>query len=180
MLYRLLLLLLVCGASTSATIAQNSSSPETLPSTLSGFLQPGVRLGVTPKGDSQHLELLIFSDKHFEILQDAKIMDEEELAAKHPEFAAARDAELKRFSESLKKREPDLPPGVKYGEPRVELYVSRETLLCTVVSVGENYFLVTYGIDEVKRKAFATRFVTSIAWQDELPLSPAVSRIRAE
>ena len=107
-------------------------------------------------------------------------MDQDDLIAKHPEFAAARKAELQRFTASLESRQESLPPGLKYGEPRVGLYGHHNMLLCTIEHVGDDYFLVTYGIDEVNRKAFATRFVTSISWQDNLPFSTSVSRVPAE
>lgn len=170
---RLLLLSLIAWGTLSAASAEDANPPPD----LAGFLKPGIKLGVTPQDESQSMKLLIFPDKEFEILQDAKIMDQDELAEKHPEFAAARDAELKKFTESLESRKHELPAGVTYGEPRVGLYGYHNMLLCTVAHVGDDYFLVTYGFDEVKRKVFATRFVTSISWQDKLPLSTSVSRI---
>lgn len=174
--HRLLLLLLVSWGTLSTASAEDAEPP----SNFAGFLEPGTRLGVTPQDASEHIRLLIFPDKEFEILKDAKIMDQEDLAKKHPEFAVAREAELKRFTESLKNREHELPPGVKYGEPRVGLYGYHDMLLCTVVHVGDDYFLVTYGIEQVKRKAYPTRFVASITWQDSLPFSSSVSRIKTE
>ena len=152
--------ILVLLLAAQPSVAQDTAHP----AKLSGFLKPGMCLGVRAFDETNGIKLTIYSPEDFEIAVDARTLGIDELAEKHLSVKRQRDEQLREFAASLEARQEDLPPNVEFGEPRIGLSFDRRELLCKIEPVGDDYFLIRYGDDLKSGRVLATAFVTTIQW----------------
>lgn len=172
---RLFISLLVVCLTALPSIAQSNSHP----AKLSGFLKPGMYLGVRAFEKSDGVRLTVYTEKDFQIAIDARTINLDELALKYPSVKSLRDKRLKEFVASLDAKRDNLAPNTKFGEPTIELVVDRSELLCKVEHVGDDYVLVRYGNEFASGRVLATGFISTINWHadDELRLSTSVRHV---
>ena len=152
--------ILVVLLTTQSSFAQDTAHP----AKLSGFLKPGMCLGVRAFDEKNGVKLTIYSPEDFEIAIDARTLGIDELAEKHLNVKRLRDEQLRKFAASLAAKRDDLPPNVEFGEPRIGLSFDQRELLCKIENVGDDYFLIRYGDDLKSGRVLATAFVTTIQW----------------
>ncbi len=89
------------------------------------------------------------------------------------------DQQLKEFVSSLDAKRDSLPPDTEFGEPKIELVVNRNELLCKVEYVGDDYIMVRYGKAFRLCRVIATGFIATIDWHkdDELSFATSVQHI---
>jgi hypothetical protein len=131
------------------------------PSSMLGFIKPGMQLGLSSSKTDSPVSIWIYSDEKFRIATDAREMTMEEMEKKYPQI---EEQKAKTLAELVKSR-PDMASSGH--EPTVTLAVDRAILLCTVLFVGEDYFLVTYDPDNMKKLAIAKHKVDRIHFADD-------------
>ena len=144
-----------------------NAADEAFPSSLLGFIKPGMQLGVRSSRMDSLVTIEIYRDEQFRILRDARDMSLEDLGKKYPQIADKAAKALAEFTSSLEAQRTRTPQVANFppsGKPTVSLAVDREVLLCTVLYVGDDYFLVTYGDDNSKRQVIAKHAVTRMRW----------------
>jgi hypothetical protein len=170
---RFLAICILCCISSVSCFAQDTESP----ATLVAFLKPGTHIGIRTYDGRDGFTVTIYSKSDFDIALDARNLELDALAAKYEKVAQARDRTLAHFTESLESRRKTLPSGAEFGEPTASLFIDKHEGLYTVGQIGEDYILVRYGDEGTKRRAFATRNISSIGWHDDLHFNTSVRHI---
>jgi len=153
--------------------AQEQDSPKK----LIGFLQPGMRIGIVTFENSDRIAIEVYTEEDHAIAVDSSKMPMEELAAKYERVASAIARKREEVLASLQAEKAELPDDVEHGEPQIRLRYRPTESFYQVVSVGDDYFLATNARTPGSRRAFATRYVSSINWRDDLPFSVSVPRV---
>lgn len=148
-----------------------------LPKTLIGFLQPGMHIGVVTFENSDRIAIEVYTEEDHAIAVDSSKMPMEELAAKYERVASAIARKREEVLASLQAAKAELPDDVEHGEPQIRLRYGPTESFYQVVSVGDDYFLATNARTPGSRRAFATRYVSTINWRDDLPFSVSVPRV---
>lgn len=174
-------LLIVCLVALTV-IGQDKPEPEKLsrPAKLTGFLRPGMYLGVQTHEKSASIALTVYTSEDFEIAVDSRIITLDELARKYPSVKRLRDQRLKEFEASLEAQRENLPANFEFGEPKIELMTNRSEFLCKVEHIGDDYMLVKFGKDLSSSRVIATAFISTIDWHNdgELNFSTSVQHLR--
>jgi hypothetical protein len=144
--------------------AQEQDSPKK----LIGFLQPGMRIGIVTFENSDRIAIEVYTEEDHAIAVDSFKMPVEELAAKYERLAIAIARKREEVLASLQAEKVELPDNLEHGEPRIRLRYPPTESFYQVVSVGDDYFLATNARAPGSRRAFATRYVSSINWRDEI------------
>ena len=71
-----------------------------------------------------------------------------------------------------------LARGKRYAKPELSMSVSRRTLFCKVIHVGDDYVLVSYGEAE-KRRVLPKHMIKRVYWSEGLPQLYASARVGA-
>ncbi len=152
--------------------AQEQDSPKK----LIGFLQPGMRIGIVTFENSDRIAIEVYTEEDHAIAVDSFKMPVEELAAKYERIAIAIARKREEVLASLQAEKVEPPDNLEHGEPRIRLRYPPTESFYQVVSVGDDYFRATNARTPGSRRAFATRYVSSINWRDDLPFSVSVPR----
>ncbi len=151
---------------------------EPAPKSLVGFLKPGMHVGITSFfPESERITIQIYDEQDHLIAIDAKKLTLEELSAKYEKVASQLERTRKEIFASLKSDPLQIPPGKEYGEPSIGLRINQRESLCKILATGDDYILVTSAASPSKRRVIATRFVSSITWNEELPLTWSVPHV---
>lgn len=159
---------------TSPVVAQ--SSTDAFPTSMLGFLEIGTHLGIRysnqgPGGRDEHFVLQILDDEGWRIASDSRQLPLEELRKKYAAVETLASRTLLDYQDDLTKRmdRPPLPKGKRYAAPDLSISVDRSTLLCTVLYVGNDYVLVSYGDEDKKRRVLPKHLIKYMHWDDGLP-----------
>ena len=153
--------------------AQESDAPKT----LVGFLTPGMNIGILSFENSDKITIDIYTEQDFAIAIDARNLSLEDLASKHEKVASEIERIRKNTIVSLQTSKEKLPAGKEYGEPTIGFRSNPRESFYKIASTGDDYILVTRATAPENRRVFATRFVSSINWRDELPLSVSLTHV---
>lgn len=177
---RILLFLLVALPIPTLAVAQEFAAP----SSMVGFLQPGMKLGIRSTEGSSDIHIVIFSERAFAIERDGRLMELAAIVEKYPEVAEAKDAALRAGPKSYVDGRGRL---IELGVPSVErLSIDRRLLLCSVSHIGADYMLVTLeesadnGDAQSPRKVYAIDRIASIVWRERPQLALSYRPIERE
>ena len=182
----LICFLLFALAHSDATPVAAQSSADTFPTTMLGFLETGTHLGVQYSdyrrdgGDrDEHFVLQIFDNDGWKIANDSRRLPLEELRKKYPVVQSLASKKLQDFQDSSAARMDQLPKGKRYSDPDISIARDRSTytLLCTVVHVGDDYVLVSYGDTGKMRRVLPKNMIKHIGWDDGLPSLSISSKV---
>ncbi len=146
------------------------------PKSLVGFLKPGMNIGVLSFAKFDAITIGIYTEEDFSIAIDARKLSSEDLASKYEKVASAFERTRKDLIATSQTSKEKLPVGKEYGEPRISISTNRSEFFYKVVSIGDDYILVTDAMNLKStnpkyRRVIATRYISSMHWHDELPLS---------
>ena len=154
------------------------------PSSLLGFIKPGMHIGIRSSQADSLVTIEIYNEDQFRFAKDARDMKLEELGGKYPKVSEKAAKALADYQSSIEARKSDNTRNATYPssvEPSVALEVDRATLLCTVLYVAEDYFLLTYSDDSSKKQVIAKQAVTRIRWaSDDLRFRTSLRRAKRE
>jgi hypothetical protein len=179
-------LILFALAHLDATPVAAQSSADTFPTTILGFLETGTHLGVQHSdyrrdggGRDEHFVLQILDNDGWKIANDSRRLPLEELRKKYPVVESLASKTLEDFQDSSATRMDRLPKGKRYSDPDISIARDRltVTLLCTVVHVGDDYVLVSYGDAGKKRRVLPKHMIKYIGWDDGLPSLSISSKV---
>lgn len=142
------------------------------PNSMLGFLSPGNHLSIhyprtAEGGTDDHFSVRILDDAAWQIAHDARLLSIDELRKKHPAIDAFVSKELAEYTDKLARRNESAPKGRRYV-PEISL-MHDFALLCTVVHVGDDYVLVSYGDENAKRRVYPSQFLKVIYWSSGFP-----------
>jgi hypothetical protein len=157
----------------AACVAQDEEAPKK----LVGFLKPGTYIGISSYQDSDRITINIYTEQDHAIAIDARRLSLDELASKYERVATGLEQTRKDFLQSLPSRTEDLPPGKEFGEPKSRLNLNPRESFFKIVATGDDYILVSSPSAPTKRRVFATRFISSIGWREELEFSASVDYV---
>ena len=157
----------------AAGIAQEQDAPKS----LVGFLKPGMHIGVVSYQDSDRITINIYTEEDHAIAIDSRSLSIDELASKYERVATGLEQTRKDFVTSLQSRTKDLPPGKEFGEPKLGLQLNTMESFYKITAIGDDYILVTNSVAPTKRRVFATRFISSINWDDGLEFNSSVEYV---
>lgn len=146
------------------------------PATISGFLKPGTFAGIRALDASSGITVTIYAEPDFEIALDARRLSLDELAAKYKSVADSRAKTLQEATASWELRRKENASGRDSGTPQVSLFIDRREQLYRIVHVGNDYLLVSYEDNTNRQRAFATKYISSIRWHDELRFRTSIRR----
>jgi len=157
------------------------AADDALPTSLLGFVKPGMHLGIRSSQSDSFVTIEIYSEDQFRLAQDVRDMKLENLAQKYPQIAEKASKALAEYKASVEARrlQNSKGPGSNFppGEPAVALEVDPEVWLCTVLHVGEDYVLVAYGADNSTKQVIAKQVVSQIRWaSDDLRFRNSLKR----
>ena len=180
---RLAIVMLVAATAFPAGKLKAQSSTEAFPRSLLGFLKPGMHVGVdytvNRSGDAEeHFSLKIFDDTGYRIAVDTRLLSLDELRRKYPVIEKHAEKTLSNYQQQLPDRAKKLARGKRYAKPELSMSVSRRTLLCKVIHVGDDYVLVSYGEAE-KRRVLPKHMIKRVYWSEGLPHLYASARVVA-
>lgn len=165
----------------SASAVHAQAVPSELPTEMLGFLTPGAHIGVyqseTRDGNSEpFFSLTLYEDDGYELAVDARKLSLDELCEKYPAVAKRAEKTLADYEKVLIEKANELDAGKRYAEPTLSMQVSRRTLFCTVIYVGDDYALLSY--DKSKRKwVLPKHMINRILWTKGLPHLYARARV---
>ncbi|MCU0720478.1 MAG: hypothetical protein MUC83_12290 [Pirellula sp.] len=154
-------------------VAQEQEAPQS----LAGFLKTGTHIGVVSFEDSDRIVINIYTERDHAIAIDSRNLSLDKLAAKYETVATRLEQTRKDYIKSLQSRVKDLPPGKEYGQPRIGLQLNPRESFHKITAIGDDYILVTSSLAPTKRRVFATRFISSIHWRDELEFNASVEQV---
>jgi len=165
---------------TRPVVAQ--SSTDAFPTSMLGFLETGTHMGLRYSFQGQgnwdeYFVVQILDNDGWTIANDSRLLPLEELRKKHPDVESLASKTLVDYQDDLPKRMDRLPQGKRYADPDISISVDRSTILCTVVHVGEDYVLVSYGGADAKRRVLPKHLIKSINWDDGLPALTIQSKV---
>jgi hypothetical protein len=169
-----------------ATPVAAQSSADSFPTTMLGFLQTGTHLGVQYSdysrdggGRDEHFVLQILDKDGWEVANDSRRLPLEELRRKYPVVESLASKKLTDFQDSSATRMDRLPKGKRYSDPDISIARDRSTytLLCTVVHLGDDYVLVSYGDTGKQRRVLPKHMIKYIGWDDGLPSLSVSSKV---
>ena len=173
MIQRLSSFVLLVLMTFGSVLAQDSH-----PDTLSGFIKPNMHLGIRLTDASTEYSVVILTPEEYAIHVDSRELSIEELTAKYPDVAKRRDDAIANAKKAIASQTVKLRPGQGYGETKARADVDHRVLLCKVIHVGADYILIEYANSSARRRAFSTRYLTSIRWGDPVRISTSTPRIK--
>ncbi|MCA9191943.1 MAG: hypothetical protein KDB03_09280 [Planctomycetales bacterium] len=154
---------------------------EEFPSSMLGFLKVGTRVGVhynqSPDRTGEQFTIGIYDESGWRMAVDARKLSNSELRKKYEIIDSLATQYLKEHEESMSKRSNKLPTGTRYAEPEISISFDRSALLCTVLHVGSDYVLVSYGEQNNKRRVLPKHLIKYIYWDNNIPNFSVQSKI---
>jgi hypothetical protein len=181
---RFFIVILVTALCWQSFHGEATAADDPLPTSLLGFVKPGMHIGVRFSQQDSFVSIEIFNEDQFRLAQDARDMSLEALGQKYPHIAdkASKSlAEHKSSVEALRSQDPKRTGFPPLGEPSVALEVDRTIVLCHVVHVAEDYVLIAYGADNSKKQVIAKQVVSRIRWaSDDLQFRHSLKRTETQ
>lgn len=163
---KLILALIITCLIVVPSYAQEESNPKN----LIGFLKPKMHVGIVTFENSDRVRIEIYSQEDQKILMDSRHMTLEQLELKYERVKK----ELARVrAEAIAERSGTLPiPKPGTSQPRVDvgLNAHNNETFYVITHVGEDYILLSGISNRLKRRAMSINFVSSISWNDQLPI----------
>ena len=146
------------------------SQEQAKPKNLIGFLKPQMHIGIVTFENSDRVRIEIYTEEDQKILMEASTMPLEQLSTKYQrvaeEIARVRKESLAYNADNRKL----LTPGKIFGD--VQFYMNpnaRETFYL-ITAVGDDYILLSAMNKPSKKRAMSIHYVSSVNWNEELPI----------
>lgn len=163
---KLILALIITCLIVVPSYAQEESNPKN----LIGFLKPKMHVGIVTFENSDRVRIEIYSQEDQKILMDSRQMTLEQLELKYERVKR----ELARVrAEAIAERLGTLAipkPGAAQPKVDVGLRAHNNETFYVITHVGEDYILLSGISNRLKRRAMSINFVSSISWNDQLPI----------
>lgn len=138
-----------------------------------GFLEPGLQLGIDHAQNRNreaepYFMLTVINNSSYQIAVESRQLSLDELREKYLAIDQYAKKTLSNYKKDLQERSKELDAGKQYAKPTLSMAVNHGTLFCTIVSVGDDYVLVSYGESRERKRLIPKHMIRQIDWDEGL------------